>query len=239
MRNDREMKGRDLALPIAALSMRLDSQTTDLASFAVPAGMVSPPVGPNIGDETTPGRTGRSVGPMTGGGFRLRGRAHKVALTVHILTSVGWFGIAVVIAFCVLVAGNTSDRALANALYRTMEIAPWLSIPVGVAAVASGAVLGLGTTFGLIRHWWVVAKIVIATAVVVTDAILFRTLARSAVVTGNAPRPLSGVSIAHVVVLAIAVVVSVFKPRGLTPWGRGRRVATSPLGSERGAGGDG
>ena len=97
-------------------------------------------------------------------GFRLRGRAHKVALTAHILTAVGWFGIAVVVAFCGLAAAASDDRLLATALYRTMETAPWLSIPAGLAAVATGVLLGLGTSFGLIRHWWVVVKIVIAAA---------------------------------------------------------------------------
>jgi hypothetical protein len=212
------------------LTTRLDRPTAvDHPWSAVPAAAVTGSVGANGADRTITRRVGELVGPTSGGRFRfrLRGRARKVALTVHVLASVGWFGVAVVLAFCVLVAGNTADRTLALALYRTMQTAPWLSIPVGVAAVASGATLGLGTTFGLIRHWWVVAKIAIATAVIVTDAVLFRTLAHHAVVTGHSPRPLYGISIAHVVVLAIAVMVSVFKPRGLTPWGRNRRATTS------------
>ena len=64
----------------------------------------------------------------TPAGSRLRGRAHKVALTAHVLTAVGWFGIAVVVAFCGLVAATSDDRLLATALYRTIETAPAWSV---------------------------------------------------------------------------------------------------------------
>jgi hypothetical protein len=99
-----------------------------------------------------------------------------------------------------------------------MELMPWLSVPAGILAVVTGTVLGLGTTYGLIRHWWVVAKIVIAVAVIVTDALLVIKAAHDAAVTGEPATPLYGSTIAHVVVLALATVLAVFKPRGRTPW---------------------
>jgi hypothetical protein len=149
--------------------------------------------------------------------FRLRRRGYKLAVTTHVLASVGWFGIAVVVAFCG-VAAAASDAARAHALYRAMELMPWLSVPAGILAVVTGTVLGLGTTYGLIRHWWVVAKIVIAVAVIVTDALLVIKAAHDAAVTGEPATPLYGSTIAHVVVLALATVLAVFKPRGRTPW---------------------
>ena len=152
--------------------------------------------------------------------FRLRRRAHKVVLCAHILTSVGWFGVAVVVAFCALLAAFTDDPSLPPVLHRTIETAPWLSIPMGLAAAATGVVLGLGTTFGLVRNWWVVAKIAISAAVVVTDALLVGRVAHEALATGHVPTPLYGSTIAHVVLLAVATVLSVFKPRGRTPWSR-------------------
>lgn len=167
---------------------------------------------------TRPVRT--SPDRSTGGGFRLRGRANKAALTAHILTSVGWFGIAVLVAFCGIAASAGADPALARALYRTMETVPWLSIPVGLAAAATGVLLGLGTTYGLVRQWWVVAKMAITVAVVVTDGVLVASVAHDAARTGHASGPLYGSTIAHVVVLAVATGLSVFKPRRRTPWGR-------------------
>lgn len=162
---------------------------------------------------TTP--TGRSRG---GRAFRLRRRPHKIALTAHILAAVGWFGIAIAVAFGAIAAAVTSDEALSRALYRTLETLPWLSIPTGITAVATGSLLGLGTTYGLVRYWWVVAKIVIAVAVILTDALIVVLVARDAAVTGQAQPPLYGSTIAHVVVLAAATVLSVFKPWSRTPW---------------------
>jgi hypothetical protein len=162
-------------------------------------------------------------------GFRLRGTTHRVALTAHVLTSVGWFGIAVLVAFCGIAASVTGERVMSDALYRVIETAPWLSIPFGVAAFATGVLLGLGTKYGIVRYWWVVAKIVIALAVIVTDAVLVRTVAHDALVSGHAAGPLYGSTVAHVVVLAVATVLSVFKPGGVTP--RGRRARRTPAAS--------
>jgi vacuolar-type H+-ATPase subunit I/STV1 len=165
--------------------------------------------------------------------FRLRRKARKVALTAHILSSVGWFGIAVVVAFCAVTAAATTDRTLPPALYRVMETAPWLSIPVGLIAVSSGAILGLGTSVGLVWHWWVVQKLVIATAVIVTDAVLVGRLAHDAVLAGDGEPSLIGSTVAHVVVLTIATVLSVFKPGGRTPWSLRRSNQTLLPASER------
>jgi len=158
------------------------------------------------------------------GAFRLRGRGRKVTLTAHVLASVGWFGVATAVAVCAIVTATTGDATFSHALYRVIEASPWLSIPVGVAAVATGTLLGLGTSFGLIRHWWVVAKIAIALAVITTDAVLVGSAAHAALISPNPPSPLYGSTIAHVLVLAIATVLSVFKPGGRTP--KGRRAIT-------------
>jgi hypothetical protein len=170
---------------------------------------------------TSPTRAPRTNRARAGAssGFRLRGRAHKAALTAHVLSSVGWFGIAVTVAFAAITAGVTGDGELAHALYRTIEVAPLLSIPLGLVAVATGTLLGLGTKWGLVRHWWVVAKIAISAAVIVTDAFVVGSAARD-VAAGGAANGLYGPVIAHVVVLAAATVLSVFKPRGRTPFGR-------------------
>jgi hypothetical protein len=143
-------------------------------------------------------------------------------LTAHILGSVGWFGIAVFVLFAFVVSEATGDRALATGMLRTIETIPWLSIPVGAAAVATGVVLSLGTKWGLVRHWWVVAKIIIAIVVIVTDALVISAAAHDHLVHATAPGDLYGPTIAHTVVLGAATLLSVLKPRGRTPWGRDR-----------------
>jgi uncharacterized membrane protein len=170
----------------------------------------------------TTGPTPPRITPRTTPRFRLRGKAHKTVLTIHIITAVGWFGIAVAVAFLAISAAVTNDPALARALYRTLEITPWLSIPTGVVAFGIGGLLSVGTAWGLVRHWWMVAKIAIATAVIVTDIVVLLPAAHDAVASGSAPGPLRDGAIAHCVALAVATVLSVFKPRGRTP--RGKRV---------------
>jgi len=155
----------------------------------------------------------------------LRGTAHKVALTAHVLGSVGWFGAAVVVAFCGLTAAATEDPTLPTALYRTMETAVWITLPLGLVTVATGALLSLGTVWGFVRHWWIVAKIAITVAVLVTDPLVVAPAAREALDAGTAPTQLYGSTVAHCVMLAVATTLSVLKPRGRTPLGRRRAPA--------------
>ena len=157
-------------------------------------------------------------------GFSLRGRVHKAALTAHVLSSVGWFGVAVLVAFCAITASSAGDPGYAKAMYHAVETAPWLSVPLGLVAVLTGVILSVGTTWGLVRHWWVVAKIVIAVAVIVTDPIVLATAAHDAIRSGNAADVIPP-TIAHCVMLGVATILSIFKPRGRTPWGK-RLLAT-------------
>lgn len=154
--------------------------------------------------------------------FRLRGPAYKAALAAHILTGGAWFGTAVIVAFCGIAAVATGNPALPHVFFTIMQTAPWLSIPVGLLTVVSGVTLGLGTAHGLIHHWWVVAKIVIAAAVILADALLIGPAAQHAVRSGHSSIVLLGATIGHVCVLASAIVLATFKPQARTPWGRRR-----------------
>jgi hypothetical protein len=163
----------------------------------------------------------RAAEPSTAPRLRLRGTRHKVALTAHVLASVGWFGVAILVAFLLIAASTTGDPAYSVALYRSVQTAIWLTVPLGLVAAATGVVLGVGTTWGLVRHWWVVAKQFIAAAVVATDLVLVAPGVRDAI-DGHLSRPLIDPAIAHCVVLAVATILSVWKPRGRTPLGRRR-----------------
>jgi hypothetical protein len=129
------------------------------------------------------------------------------------------------VGFCGIAAAATGNPALPHVFFTMMQTAPWLSIPVGLVAVATGVLLGLGTTHGLIRHWWVVAKIVIAAAVILADALIIGPAAQGAVQSGHASGVLLGAAMGHVCVLAVAIALAVFKPPARTPWGRHRTVA--------------
>ena len=91
-------------------------------------------------------------------------RLRKFALTAHITFSVGWLG-AVVPYLALAIVGLTShDAQIVRAAYLSMELIGWFVIvPLSLAALLSGVVQSLGTSWGLFRHWWIVAKLLLTT----------------------------------------------------------------------------
>ena len=167
-------------------------------------------------------------------------RLRKLALTAHVAASVGWLG-AVVVFLALAVIGLTSqDAQTVRGAYLVMEPAAWLVlVPLAVASLVTGLVQSLGTPWGVIRHYWVVFKLLInvfATIVLLLYMETFHYLADVAaasddlVVMRNAS-PLLHAVLALLVLLA-ATVLAVFKPRGMTPYGqrqqRERRTESRP-----------
>lgn len=140
-------------------------------------------------------------------------RGRKALLVLHVLASVGWFGIAVLVAFLLLAAETAGDPTMARGLSQSVETSVWLSVPVGLTAAATGVLLGLGTKWGLARYWWVLAKEIIVVPVVVTDLLIVAPGARDAV-HGQLSGSLLAPAIAHCVVLTVATVFSLVKPFG-------------------------
>ena len=70
------------------------------------------------------------------------------------------------------VTGLASDDAdAARAAYIAMESTAWFVLaPLAIASLLAGVVQGLGTRWGLLRHYWVVFKLVIT--VVATGVLL-------------------------------------------------------------------
>ena len=155
----------------------------------------------------------------------------KLALTAHVTSSVGWLG-AVAGFLALAVAGLTSqDAQLVRAAYLAMELTGWFVIvPLSLASLLTGLVQALGTIWGLFRHYWVVAKLlitIVATIVLlvhmqpvghIADAVAQATLA------GGELRglriQLTADAGAALAVLLVATALSVYKPRGMTPYGR-------------------
>jgi hypothetical protein len=84
---------------------------------------------------------------------------HKLALTAHVTSSVGWLG-AVGGFLALAVAGLTSqDVQMVRAAYIATELITWFVIvPLAFASLLTGLVVSLGTQWGLFRHYWVVVK---------------------------------------------------------------------------------
>jgi hypothetical protein len=157
-------------------------------------------------------------------------RVRKFALTVHVTCSVGWLGS--VVAFLALsIAGIASgDAQLVRGVYPVMELTAWFVIvPLSVASLLTGLVQALGTSWGLFRHYWVLAKL--ALNLVSTGVLLLymENVTHLADVAGEgtlASGDLHGLrvqavlhSAAALILLLAATTLSVYKPRGLTRYG--------------------
>ena len=129
------------------------------------------------------------------------------------------------------VAGLTSqDLQLVRAAYLAMELVGWfIIVPLSFASLLTGLVQALGTTWGLFKHWWVVIKLVLtilATIVLLVHMQPIGHLADVVAAATLAGGELRGLRIqliadagAAVIVLLVATTLSVYKPRGITPYG--------------------
>ena len=155
----------------------------------------------------------------------------KFGLTAHVTASVGWLG-AVAAFLAVALAGlNSKDPQIVRAAYLSMELTGWLVIvPLSFASLLTGLVQSLGTTWGLFRHYWVLAKLLINLLATVILLVHMQPISHVAGVARRmtlATTDLRAVRIqlvvdaaAAVFVLLVAATLSVYKPRGVTPYGR-------------------
>jgi hypothetical protein len=152
----------------------------------------------------------------------------KFALTAHVTCSVGWLG-AVAAFLVVAVVGLTSqDAQTVRGSYLVMERAAWLVlVPLAFASLLTGIVQGLGTTWGLFRHYWVLFKLlmtIFATIVLLTYMETFKVMAGVAgdpsadlaMVRNASPMLHAG---AALLVLLVNTVLAIYKPRGVTRYG--------------------
>lgn len=170
-------------------------------------------------------------------------RLRKIVLTAHVATSVGWLG--AVCAYLVLdvTAVTSQDIQTVRGTYIAMEVTLLYAIvPLAIASVLIGIVNSLSTPWGLFRNYWVLVKLlltVFAATVLLIEAQTVSLLAETAASSAD-PREMPGTlfhSIGGLVVLLIVLVLSVFKPRGVTRYGwrkqdeqaRGKRVRHTAL----------
>lgn len=167
-------------------------------------------------------------------------RLRKLTLTLHVTASVGWLG-AVAAFLALAVAGLTSSSPqTVRGAYLAMEVVGWaVIVPFSVASLLTGVVQSLGTVWGLLRHYWVIAKLlitVLATLLLLVHMQPVGHLADTAARAALAGGELEGMRIqliadaaAALLVLLTAAALSVFKPRGVTRYGRRRQREQSTL----------
>lgn len=160
----------------------------------------------------------------------------KLALTAHVICSVGWLG-AVASFLLLAVAGlmGQDDQVVRSAYLSTELTTRFMIVPLAFASLLSGLVVALGTEWGLFRHYWVLVKFMLTT--LAATLLLLHTqpigrlaaVARDGPVAGTDVRALQvqivGDAGAAVLALLVNVTLSIYKPRGLTAFGRRRQAA--------------
>lgn len=112
-------------------------------------------------------------------------------------------------------------------------IARTVILPLMFGSLLSGLVLGLGTPWGLVRHYWVLIKLVVTSFAAVVLLIKMPLIAEAARLAA-APAPdgdslrlvgqqLLFHSAAGLTLLLLPMVLSTYKPRGLTRRGLARQ----------------
>ena len=156
-------------------------------------------------------------------------RLRKLALTAHVVFSVGWLG-AVAVFLALAIAGLTSQEAqMMRADHLVMKSIGWFVIvPLCLASLLTGLVSSLGTTLGLVRHYWILMKLLMTVPATIVLFVHMRPISLATDIA--AERALSSADLglkiqllaaagAALFVLVVATTLSVYKPQGRTRYG--------------------
>ena len=129
---------------------------------------------------------------------------------------------------------SSSDLQRVRAAYVAMDMTTWaVIVPLCFASLLTGLVVSLGTTWGLVRHYWVLIKLLItvaATVILMVHTVPVSRIADIAVAVDLTSGDLFGARVQLIVASGAAVLallattaLSIYKPRGLTRHGWGRQ----------------
>lgn len=155
----------------------------------------------------------------------------KFALTTHVTSSVGLLGSIAAFLTLTLAGLSSQDIQIIRATYLAMDLlARFIIVPLAFASLITGIIQSLGTPWGLFRHYWIVAKLLLTAVATSILLIKLKLIGYAASLAAEAILPrgdlrTAGMELAvhaagGLLVLLIPTVLSVYKPRGLTPYGR-------------------
>lgn len=150
----------------------------------------------------------------------LSAHRRKLLLSVHVATTVSVLGTdLVLLTLGIASLGGADPQTIYPAAHL---VSAWLVAPLAVLSLGTGLLLGLLTSWGVFKYWWVLIKLAITAVltVVVLLVLVPRLGMAAAAVTASASGPLPTSTRVPLVVapaiastlLALNVVLAVFKP---------------------------
>src|SRR5262245_23141673 len=156
----------------------------------------------------------------------------KFALTAHVTFSVGWIGAVIAFLALAVVGLASPDAQTVRAVYLVAEpMTSFVLVPLALGSLLTGLVQALGTAWGLFRHYWVAFKLLINVVASVILMTYTKTVGYFAGIAAKRDADIgqlrSPTFVLHgglaLVVLLVATVLAVYKPRGMTRYGLRKR----------------
>lgn len=155
----------------------------------------------------------------------------KFALTAHVTTSVGWLGAVAGFLALAIAALTSQEVQRVRSVYLALEVIGWyVIVPLSLASILTGLVMSFGTKWGLIWHYWVLIKLVLTLASTLILSGFTPTLGYLGAIAADTTLSLSELRslgqspVLHsgggLLALLVITALSVYKPRGLTRYGR-------------------
>lgn len=154
----------------------------------------------------------------------------KFVLTAHVFFTVSWLGTVLAFVILAIVGITGKDVQITQSAYISMDyIARFGIVPLSFAPLITGPLLSLGTPWGLFRHYWIIAKLIITilcTIIMQLHLQPINMLADAAINSSVLENDLQQLQIqmviascAAVVALLTATALGVYKPKGMTMYG--------------------
>lgn len=150
----------------------------------------------------------------------------KFALTAHVISSVGWLGAVLTFLALTITGLRSQDAQTVRVVYLAAWPITWFAIvPLALTSLLTGLIQSLGTKWRLFRHYWVLFKFVLTVLATLVLLQYTQTVSYFAGVTPETSMAyFAGLQsyLLHaaggLLVLLLITTLSVYKPRGMTPW---------------------
>lgn len=159
-------------------------------------------------------------------------RWRAAALVAHVTASVGWIGAIVASLGLAITALASNDSQTVRSAYISLDLLGRIVlVPFALAALLGGIAQSFITSWGLIRHYWVIVKLVITVFATIVLVMYTKTLAVLAEIAADPAASSDHLGVlrtpsvvlhasAALVLLLIATVLAVYKPKGMTAYGQ-------------------